>query len=61
MKKRFIRIIPLVIAAMFFFPAWWLRSSYEDPYNKAMGGVLMGIAFFLFAYYILRELFKTEK
>lgn len=62
MRKRFIHIIPLILAAVLFFPAWWMRTSNEgDPYNKAVGGVAMGVAFSLFAYYILRELFKREK
>lgn len=62
MRKRFIHTIPLILAALLFFPAWWLRSSSEDDqYNKAVGGVAMGVAFSLFAFYILRELFKKEK
>jgi hypothetical protein len=57
-RDRIIHIIPLIMAAGMFFPAWWLRSSHNDPFNKALGGAMMGIAFLLFAYYILRELFK---
>jgi hypothetical protein len=60
MKKRFIHMIPLIMAAGIYFPAWWLRSSHDDPYNKALGGAMMGVSFFLFAYYILRELFKKD-
>jgi hypothetical protein len=53
-------MIPLIMAAGIYFPAWWLRSSHDDPFNKALGGAMMGISFFLFAYYILRELFKKD-